>query len=61
MCNPHHLSCRLSEHQYPSQDLYKIPTANENDKKLFKQYAREFTVLPPGRMFNERINARQST
>jgi len=57
------LSRQIASHgPYNSvQDLYKIPTANANDKKLFKQYASKFTVLPPGRMFNERINARQST
>jgi hypothetical protein len=42
-------------------DLLKIKSANANDKKLFKKYEKEFVALPPGRMFNERINARQST
>ena len=42
-------------------DIFHIPTATDNDKKLFKQYRAQLTVLPPGRMFYERINARQST
>jgi hypothetical protein len=42
-------------------DIYKIPDLTENDKKLFKKYEKEFTVNPPGRAFNERINARVST
>lgn len=43
------------------KDIYAIPTVNENDKKMFKKYESEFTVNPPGRTFNERINARVST
>ena len=43
------------------KDIYKIPGLNDSDKKLFKQYEHEFTVNPPGRMFDERINQRQST
>ena len=42
-------------------DIFKIASANERDLELFKQYRSQFTVLPPGRMFHERINARQST
>ncbi len=33
----------------------------ENNKKMFKKYLAELTVLPPGRMFDERINQRQFT
>ena len=43
------------------KDIYKIPGITENDKKMFKKYEAELTVLPPGRMFDERINQRQST
>lgn len=42
-------------------DIFKIKTATENDKKLFKKYQKYFTVNPPGRAFDERINARVST
>ena len=42
-------------------DIYKIPGLTANDKKLFKQYHKYFTVNPPGRAFDERINARVST
>ncbi|KAL7548408.1 hypothetical protein ACHAWF_011697 [Thalassiosira exigua] len=38
------------------------PYANvKHDKFMFKKYQAELTVLPPGRMFDERINQRQST
>jgi hypothetical protein len=43
------------------KDLYKIKGITANDVKMFKKYEREFTVIPPGRMFNERINNRVST
>eukprot|EP00804_Cyclotella_cryptica_P030928 CCRYP_019612-RC/>CCRYP_019612-RC protein AED:0.10 eAED:0.10 QI:209/1/1/1/1/1/3/238/154 len=42
-------------------DIYKIPGITANDKAIFKKYEKELTVLPPGRMFKERINQRQST
>jgi len=42
-------------------DIYKIKGLTENDKKLFKKYEKYFTVNPPGRAFDERINARVST
>jgi photosystem II PsbU protein len=42
-------------------DIYKIPGITANDKAMFKKYEKELTVLPPGRMFKERINQRQST
>lgn len=42
-------------------DIYKIPGISDHDKEMFKKYERELTVLPPGRMFVERINQRQST
>lgn len=42
-------------------DIYKLKTADANDKKMFKKYEQEFTVNPPGRYFDERINQRQST
>jgi len=43
------------------KDIYKISGITSHDKELFKKYEKEFTVLPPGRMFDERINQRQST
>lgn len=43
------------------KDIYKIEGITSNDKKLFKQYEQYFTVNPPGRMFDERINERVST
>ena len=42
-------------------DIYKIKGLTENDKAMFKKYERAFTVNPPGRVFDERINARVST
>jgi len=59
---PHAAGQIASHGPYGSvQDLFKIPSANANDKALFLRYKAEFVALPPGRMFNERINARQST
>ena len=43
------------------QDIYKLDGLTSNDVKMFKKYEREFTVNPPGRMFDERINERVST
>lgn len=43
------------------KDIYKIPGLTKNDIELFKKYEKEFTVHPPGRVFDERINARVST
>jgi len=43
------------------KDIYNIPGVTANDKAMFKKYQAELTVLPPGRMFKERINQRQST
>lgn len=43
------------------KDIYKIKGLTDTDKKIFKQYEKEFMVNPPGRMFDERINQRQST
>ena len=43
------------------KDIYKIPGLTANDKAIFKKYENELTALPPGRMFKERINQRQST
>jgi len=43
------------------KDIYKIPGLTENDIKLFKKYEKEFTVNPPGRTFDERVNGRVST
>ena len=43
------------------KDLYKIPGLTKHDIAMFDKYKKELTVLPPGRMFDERINQRQST
>ncbi|KAL9182992.1 hypothetical protein ACHAXT_004271 [Thalassiosira profunda] len=43
------------------KDIYSIPGATDHDKLMFKRYQAELTALPPGRMFKERINQRQST
>jgi photosystem II PsbU protein len=43
------------------QDIYKIEGLTARDKQLFKKYEKEFTLNPPGRMFDERINERVST
>ena len=43
------------------KDIYGIPGLSDHDRAMFKKYERELTVLPPGRMFKERINQRQST
>ena len=59
---PHAAGLIASNGPYKSvNDLMKLPGANENDKKLFAMYKSQFVALPPGRTFNERINARQST
>eukprot|EP00814_Leptocylindrus_danicus_P018003 CAMPEP_0116026214 /NCGR_PEP_ID=MMETSP0321-20121206/13669_1 /TAXON_ID=163516 /ORGANISM="Leptocylindrus danicus var. danicus, Strain B650" /LENGTH=156 /DNA_ID=CAMNT_0003498873 /DNA_START=50 /DNA_END=520 /DNA_ORIENTATION=- len=42
-------------------DLYKIDGLTDNDKKMFRKYQAQLTVLPPTRTFRERINARSST
>ena len=58
---PHAAGQIASHGPYQSvDDLQKIPTATEADKKLFKKYKNEFVALPPGRMFKERLNGRQS-
>jgi photosystem II PsbU protein len=43
------------------KDIYKIEGLTSNDIALFKKYEKYFTVNPPGRAFNERVNARVST
>mmetsp|Transcript_7785 Transcript_7785/g.16653 ORF Transcript_7785/g.16653 Transcript_7785/m.16653 type:complete len:156 (-) Transcript_7785:355-822(-) len=59
---PHAAGMIASHGPYKSvADIYKIPGITENDKKVFKKYEKELTALPPGRMFKERINQRQST
>ena len=59
---PHAAGKIASNGPYDSvDDIYKIPGLTENDKKLFKKYEKTFTVNPPGRAFDERINNRVST
>jgi photosystem II PsbU protein len=52
---------QISTQCFDFQDIYSIPGVTANDKAMFKKYQAELTVLPPGRMFKERINQRQST
>ena len=59
---PHAAGQIASHGPYASiAELNAIPTATAKDKALFKKYRDELVALPPGRMFNERINGRQST
>lgn len=59
---PHAAGQIASHGPYASvAELDAIPTATAKDKALFKKYRDELVALPPGRMFNERINGRQST
>ncbi|CAN0111886.1 unnamed protein product [Heterosigma akashiwo] len=59
---PHAAGKLASNGPYKSvKDIYKIDGLSSNDIKMFKKYEKEFTALPPGRMFSERINQRQST
>jgi photosystem II PsbU protein len=43
------------------KDIYKIDNLTSRDKDVLKKYEKYFIVNPPGRAFNERINARVST
>jgi len=59
---PHAAGQIASHGPYNSvKEIYKIEGLTENDKKLFKKYDKFFTVNPPGRQVDERINARVST
>lgn len=59
---PHAAGKLASNGPYSSvKDIYSIQGLTDNDVKLFKKYERSFTVNPPGRTFDERINARVST
>lgn len=42
------------------RDLYKKADFTKAEAALFKSYEKDFEALPPGRMFVERINQRQS-
>ena len=57
-----HAAGQIASHgPYKSvDDLQSIPTATAADKALFKKYKNEFTALPPGRAFNERLSQRQN-
>jgi len=58
---PHAAGQICSHGPYASvKDIYTIPNLTARDKQLFKQYEKEFVVLPPGRMYVERLNGRQS-
>jgi len=41
-------------------DVYKLAEFTPAEAKTFKSNQQDFIVLPPGRMFIERINQRQS-
>ncbi|GMH53140.1 hypothetical protein TrRE_jg12081 [Triparma retinervis] len=43
------------------KDMYKMAGITKNEQKILKTYEKEFIVQPPGRLFLERVNARQST
>jgi photosystem II PsbU protein len=59
---PHAAGQIASHGPYKSiKDVYKIPTLTKNDKEVIKYYEKFFTVNPPGRVFDERINSRVST
>ena len=59
---PHAAGLIASHGPYETvKDIYKIKGVTANDKAMFKKYENEFTVNPPGRMFDERINERVST
>jgi len=59
---PHAAGQIASHGPYNSvKEIYQIEGLTENDKKLFKKYDKFFTVNPPGRQVDERINARVST
>lgn len=59
---PHAAGKIASNGPYKSvRDVYKIPGLTDQDRELFKKYEKYFTVNPPGRAFDERINARVST
>ena len=59
---PHAAGKIASNGPYVSvQDIYSIPGLTDHDKLLFKKYEHYFTANPPGRAFDERINARVST
>lgn len=42
-------------------DIYSIKGLSSRDIELFKIHERNFEVLPPGRMFGERLNGRVSS
>jgi photosystem II PsbU protein len=59
---PHAAGQIASHGPYKSiKDVYKIKTLTKNDKEVIKYYEKFFTVNPPGRVFDERINSRVST
>ena len=59
---PHAAGQIASNGPYKSvKDIYKIDGLTENDKAVFKKYEGELSVNPPGRAFDERLNARMST
>ena len=43
------------------KDIYKIEHLSDHEVNMFRKYENMFTVNPPGRAFDERINARVST
>jgi photosystem II PsbU protein len=58
-----HAAGKIASHgPYKSvSDIYKIPSLTKNDMRLFHENEKYFTVNPPGRAFDERINSRVST
>jgi len=59
---PHAAGQIASNGPYNSvKDVFSIKTLTKNDVQIIKKYQDEFTVNPPGRMFDERVNERVST
>lgn len=59
---PHAAGKLASNGPYNSvKEIYQIKGLTDNDIKVFKKYEKYFTTNPPGRAFDERINARVST
>jgi len=65
--NSHDLSFYLSPTSHAPisyskvADVFDIDGLTGKDKAMIRKYQDRFTIRVPGRLFNERINARQST
>ena len=65
--NSHDLTFNLSPTSHAPisyskvSDVFDIDGLTGKDKAIIRKYQDRFTIRVPGRLFNERINARQST